>query len=106
MKMYKTKEALHWRQTNGYELNLKYTEKNYEQKVTHLRGSRKRNTNFDSLHEQGCEQELGCLTNTTLRHRTKGDSDYKTQEVKGQRWKQLGIRRDVRLVAHEERQVT
>ena len=48
MKMYKTKEALHQRQTNGYELNLKYTEKNYKQKVTHLRGTRKRNTNFDS----------------------------------------------------------
>ena len=48
----------------------------------------------------------GARQNETLWHKTKRDVDYITYEGEGNRWKQSGIRDDVRPVTHEEGQVT
>ena len=48
----------------------------------------------------------GARRNETHWHKTNKDTDYLTHEGEGNRWKQSGIRDDVRPGTQEERQVT
>ena len=48
----------------------------------------------------------GARRNETLWHKTNENADYLTHKGEGDRWKQSGIRDDVRLGTDEEGQVT